>query len=126
MRKLYDEIEEPLIRVLSQMELVGVKVDVASLKDFAESLRKQMLAREAEIREYAGNQTLNVSSPKQMGEVIFEQLKLDPLAKKPTKGNWAISNSPEFHRYFKRQLCRALVLSNINFFKKDNKAYGWL
>ena len=88
MQKLYDEIEEPLIRVLSQMELVGVKVDVASLKDFAESLRKQMLAREAEIREYAGNQTLNVSSPKQMGEVIFEQLKLDPLAKKPTKGTW--------------------------------------
>ena len=88
MQKLYDEIEEPLISVLSQMELVGVKVDVASLKDFAESLRKQMLAREAEIREYAGNQTLNVSSPKQMGEVIFEQLKLDPLAKKPTKGNW--------------------------------------
>ena len=88
MQKLYDEIEEPLIRVLSQMELIGVKVDVASLKDFAESLRKQMLAREAKIREYAGNQTLNVSSPKQMGEVIFEQLKLDPLAKKPTKGNW--------------------------------------
>ena len=88
MQKLYDEIEEPLISVLSQMELTGVKVDVASLKDFAESLRKQMLAREAEIREYAGNQTLNVSSPKQMGEVIFEQLKLDPLAKKPTKGNW--------------------------------------
>ena len=88
MQKLYDEIEEPLISVLSQMELVGVKVDVASLKDFAESLRKQMLAREAEIREYAGNQTLNVSSPKQMGEVIFEQLKLDSLAKKPTKGNW--------------------------------------
>ncbi len=88
MQKLYDEIEEPLISVLSQMELVGVKVDISSLKDFAESLRKQMLAREAEIRGYAGNPTLNVSSPKQMGEVIFEQLKLDPKAKKPAKGSW--------------------------------------
>ncbi|MBQ6015620.1 MAG: DNA polymerase I [Bacteroidales bacterium] len=88
MQKLYDEIEEPLIGVLSQMELTGVKIDLSSLKDFAESLRKQMLAREAEIRGYAENQALNVSSPKQMGEVIFEKLKLDPKAKKPAKGNW--------------------------------------
>ena len=88
MQKLYDTIEEPLISVLSQMELTGVKVDIASLKDFAESLRKQMNAREAEIRGYAENPALNVSSPKQMGEVIFEKLKLDPKAKKPAKGTW--------------------------------------
>ena len=88
MRKLYDEIEEPLISVLSGMELVGVKVDLSSLKDFAESLRKQMNAREAEVRGYAEMPTLNVSSPKQMGEVIFEKLKLDPKAKKPAKGTW--------------------------------------
>ncbi|MBP5566499.1 MAG: DNA polymerase I [Bacteroidales bacterium] len=88
MQKLYDEIEEPLISVLSQMELVGVKVDLSSLKDFAESLRKQMLAREEEIRGYAENPALNVSSPKQMGEVIFEKLNLDPKAKKPSKGTW--------------------------------------
>ena len=88
MQKLYDEIEEPLISVLSQMELTGVKIDLSSLKDFAESLRKQMLVREAEIRGYAENPSLNVSSPKQMGEVIFEKLKLDPKAKKPAKGNW--------------------------------------
>ena len=88
MQKLYDEIEEPLISVLSQMELVGVKVDLSSLKDFAESLRKQMLSREEEIRGYAENPTLNVSSPKQMGEVIFEKLNLDPKAKKPAKGTW--------------------------------------
>ena len=88
MQKLYDEIEEPLIGVLSQMELTGVKIDLSSLEDFAESLRTQMNAREVEIRGYAGNPTLNVSSPKQMGEVIFEKLKLDPKAKKPAKGNW--------------------------------------
>ena len=88
MQKLYDEIEEPLIGVLSKMELTGVKIDLSSLKDFAESLRTQMNARETEIRGYAENPALNVSSPKQMGEVIFEQLKLDPKAKKPSKGNW--------------------------------------
>ncbi len=86
--KIYDEIEEPLIRVLSAMELTGVKVDVASLRDFAAGLRSKMLAREAEIREIAGNPQLNVASPKQMGELIFEQLKLDPQAKKSSKGAW--------------------------------------
>ena len=89
MGRLYDEIEEPLIRVLSRMEIAGVKVDIASLKDFAASLRTQMDAREAEIRGYAGNPALNVSSPKQMGEVIFEQLKLDPKAKKSARGAWS-------------------------------------
>lgn len=88
MQKLYDEIEAPLIGVLAQMERTGVKVDLSSLKSFADSLRLQMNAREAEIRGYADNASLNVSSPKQMGEVIFEKLKLDPKAKKPAKGNW--------------------------------------
>ena len=85
---LYDDIEEPLMKVLSQMELTGVKVDLESLKDFANTLRKQMNAREAEIREYAQAPGLNVSSPKQMGEVIFEKLKLDPKAKKTARGAW--------------------------------------
>ena len=88
MRKLYDEIEEPLIGVLSQMELTGVKIDLASLKDFADSLRRSMLEREKEVRELAGEPELNVSSPKQIGEVIFGKMKLDPMAKKPRKGNW--------------------------------------
>ncbi len=85
---LYDDIEEPLMKVLSQMELTGVKVDLESLKDFANTLRKQMNARETEIREYAQSPGLNVSSPKQMGEVIFEKLKLDPKAKKTARGAW--------------------------------------
>ncbi|MBQ9547872.1 MAG: DNA polymerase I [Bacteroidales bacterium] len=85
---LYDEIEEPLIRVLFRMEEAGVKIDLASLSDFADSLRAQMLAREEEVRSLAGDPALNVSSPKQVGEVIFEKLRLDPRARKPAKGNW--------------------------------------
>ena len=88
LKKLYDEIEEPLIGVLSRMELTGVKIDLESLKDFAAGLRKKMFEREAEVRALAGEPALNVSSPKQIGEVIFEKLKLDPLAKKPKKGSW--------------------------------------
>ena len=88
MARLYDEIEEPLISVLSDMELAGVKIDLASLQEFARGLRKGMLEREAEVRNLAGDPSLNVSSPKQIGEVIFEKLQLDPMAKKPRKGSW--------------------------------------
>ncbi len=86
-KRLYDQIEEPLIGVLSRMELAGVKIDLESLRDFAASLRKRMLEREAEVRELAGEPGLNVASPKQIGEVIFEKMRLDPGAKR-RKGAW--------------------------------------
>jgi len=89
MTSLYDGMEEPLIRVLARMERTGVKVDVASLSEFADSLRRSTLEREAQVREIAGVPALNVSSPKQVGEVIFEKLKLDPKAKKSSKGSWS-------------------------------------
>ena len=87
-RKLYDEIEEPLVGVLARMEQTGVRVDPGSLREFAESLRKRMIERETQVREIAGNPSLNVSSPKQVGELIFERLRLDPKAKKPKSGSW--------------------------------------
>ena len=93
MAKLYDTVEEPLIGVLSRMETAGVKIDVASLKDFADTLRSEMLREEAQVRQIAGEPSLNVSSPKQIGEVIFEKLKLDPKAKKPSKGSWPTDES---------------------------------
>lgn len=86
--RLYREIEEPLIPVLSRMETAGVRVDLGSLDEFAGTLREQMLEREREIREMAGDPELNVASPKQIGELIFERLALDPKARKPRKGNW--------------------------------------
>ena len=88
LRELYDRIEEPLAGVLARMELTGVKVDLKVLQDFADGLRVQVDAKEAEVRELAGESSLNVNSPKQIGEVLFEKLKLDPKAKKPKKGNW--------------------------------------
>ena len=88
MTRLYDEIEEPLIGVLARMERTGVKVDLSSLRDFAEGLRHKMAEREAEVRRLADDPTLNVSSPKQIGVLLFEKLKLDPKARKPKSGNW--------------------------------------
>lgn len=79
---LYDNVEEALIRVLARMEYSGVKVDIAQLKDFASGLRKEIADREKTIREMADEPQLNVSSPKQVGVLLFEKLKLDPKAKK--------------------------------------------
>lgn len=88
LRRLYDEIEEPLLSVLSRMERTGVMIDLASLRDFADGLRREMLAKEAEIREIAEDPDLNVASPKQVGVLVYEKLKLDPKARKPKSGNW--------------------------------------
>lgn len=85
---LYDNMEEPLMRVLEKMECYGVKVDLDQLKEFAEGLRKEMNEREARIRELTGEPDLNISSPKQVGEVLFDKLKLDPKAKKTSRGSY--------------------------------------
>ena len=78
----YDSMEEPLAKVLAQMERDGVKVDLSQLKVFADELRKELAQREARIREMADEPTLNISSPKQVGDLLFDKLKLDPKAKK--------------------------------------------
>ncbi|MCR4824949.1 MAG: DNA polymerase I [Bacteroidales bacterium] len=88
MRRLYDEMEEPLIHVLARMEQMGVKVDMESLREYADGLRRKMLEREAEVRRLADDPALNVLSPKQVGILLFEKLKLDPKARKPKSGNW--------------------------------------
>lgn len=90
---LYDKMEEPLLRVLSKMERNGVKVDLGSLKDFTEHLRKEMLVREARIREMAGEPSLNIASPKQIGTVIFEKLHLSDKPKKNNNGTYSTDES---------------------------------
>ncbi|MBR1405343.1 MAG: DNA polymerase I [Bacteroidales bacterium] len=86
---LYEEIEEPLIRVLARMERNGVRVDLAQLRSYAEGLRRETEALEAEVREMAGEPGLNVSSPKQIGDVLFDKLKLDAKAKKNKNGSYS-------------------------------------
>ena len=86
---LYEEIEEPLIRVLARMERNGVRVDLAQLRSYAEGLRRETEALEAEVREMAGEPGLNVSSPKQIGDVLFDKLKLDSRAKKNKNGSYS-------------------------------------
>ena len=84
----YDQMEEPLAKVLSQMERDGVKVDLGQIRVFADGLRKELVQREAHIRELSGEPALNISSPKQVGELLFDKLRLDPKAKKNGKGQY--------------------------------------
>jgi len=85
----YDNMEEPLAKVLTRMELDGVKVDLSQLKAYAEGLRHELTEREGRIRDLADEPLLNISSPKQVGELLFEKLRLDPKAKKSARGQYS-------------------------------------
>ncbi|MCT4589284.1 MAG: DNA polymerase I [Carboxylicivirga sp.] len=86
--KLLFDIEMPLIEVLANMEFEGVKLDDAALKEFAEKLREQIIALEKTIEDLAG-MPFNIASPKQVGEVLFEHLKIDDKAKKTKSGQYS-------------------------------------
>ena len=86
MTKLYYEVELPLCRVLADMEASGFYVDRKALYDFGESLNDGIAQMQAGIWAHAGHE-FNVNSPKQLGEVLFEELML-PSGKK-TKSGWS-------------------------------------
>ncbi len=74
--ELYKEIEAPLVEVLAEMELTGVRIDSDSLNEFGKSLNAELINLDNEIKELAQTPGLNISSPKQLGEVLFEKLKI--------------------------------------------------
>jgi DNA polymerase-1 len=87
---LYNEVEMPLADVLREMEHTGVRLDVEMLKNAEEQLSKELATLEQGIYTVAGV-TFNINSPKQVGEVLFEQLKLDAKAKKSKTGQYSTS-----------------------------------
>jgi len=88
LKKLFEQVEMPLVQVLTDMELEGVKVDTSALKELSATLETDMLQVQQEIFEIAGG-AFNIGSPKQLGEVLFEKLKLDKNAKKTKTGQYA-------------------------------------
>ncbi|MGN0190060.1 MAG: DNA polymerase, partial [Candidatus Cryptobacteroides sp.] len=78
---LYDKMEEPLLRVLARMETEGVRVDMVQLRRYADSLSAELVAIQDKVRREAGDPQLNILSPKQIGVLLFEKLKLDPKIK---------------------------------------------
>ena len=87
---LYQEVELPLANVLRDMEAVGVRIDVAMLKKAENQLSNELATLEQQIYASAGA-TFNINSPKQVGEVLFDQLQLDAKAKKSKNGQYSTS-----------------------------------
>ncbi|MFN3530091.1 MAG: DNA polymerase I [Bacteroidia bacterium] len=87
LEKLFMDVEMPLVPVLAAMEMEGVKIDIAVLADFSKNLEQQIAYKEKEIHGLAGT-NFNIASPKQLGEVLFDLLKLDPKAKKTKTGQY--------------------------------------
>jgi len=88
--KLFHEVEIPLIPVLGAMEREGIKLDIATLQEFSKLLEEDILAIDKEIQSLAGT-PFNVSSPKQVGDVLFEVLKIAEKPKKTKTGQYATS-----------------------------------
>jgi DNA polymerase-1 len=86
--KVFNEVENPLVRVLVDMEYEGVKVDTQFLSDYSKVLEVDAKISEERVYEQAGVR-FNLASPKQLGEVLFEILKLDAKAKKTKTGQYA-------------------------------------
>ena len=76
LEKLFNEIEIPLVHVLTAMETEGIKLDVKALNEYSLQLETEIKKLEDAIHEESGNDDFNIASPKQLGEVLFEQLKV--------------------------------------------------
>jgi len=85
--KLLDEVEHPLVYVLAQMEFEGVKVDQKALEQMSGELQEISLKAQERIFEIAG-QEFNIASPKQLGEILFDKLKLVEKPKKTKSGQY--------------------------------------
>ncbi|MBW2938599.1 DNA polymerase I [Aureisphaera sp. CAU 1614] len=87
-QKLFDEIEIPLLRVLADMELEGINLDKGFLKSLSVELDSDIKKLETEIYEAAG-ETFNIASPKQLGEILFDKMKLVDKPKKTKTGQYS-------------------------------------
>ena len=83
-KKLFEEIEIPLVKVLADMEKEGIRVDVDFLKSLSKTLDDDIKILEANIFETAGEK-FNLASPKQLGDVLFDKLKIGGVKQKKTK-----------------------------------------
>ncbi len=86
--KLFEEIELPLEPVLSQMEMNGITIDIPYLDKLSKELKSTLEDIESKVYELAG-ENFNLSSPKQLGEILFEKLNLDKKKSRKTKTGWS-------------------------------------
>lgn len=87
-RNLFEKVDNPLVRILADMEYEGINLDVAFLRNYSNELAKSIAQAQESVFKQAGV-TFNLASPKQLGEVLFEKMKLDDKAKKTKTGQYA-------------------------------------
>lgn len=97
LKKLFYEVEMPLMSVLARMEAAGVKIDREALSEFSKELEKNILQLEKEIYDLAGKE-FNIGSPKQLGIILFEDLNINPKPKKTKSGQYS-TNEETLQKY---------------------------
>lgn len=85
LEKLFADMEMPLVRVLADMEMEGIRLDVDALKDYSRELGEDILKLQDAIKEACGHIEFNIDSPKQLGDVLFETLKIGGDKPKKTR-----------------------------------------
>ena len=96
MESLFHDVEMPLVTILAEMELAGIRLDIPLFEELSEKFGKEMALLEAEICALASG-PFNLNSPKQLGEILFEKLKLPTGKKTKTKSGWS-TNVEELER----------------------------
>ncbi len=86
--KVFYEVENPLVKVLTAMEFEGIRIDQSFLNEYSKELEKEAKAAEESVYKQAGVR-FNLASPKQLGEVLFDKMQIDPKAKKTKTGQYA-------------------------------------
>jgi DNA polymerase I len=86
--KVFYEVENPLVKVLTAMEFEGIRIDEGFLNEYSKELEREAKTAEESVYKQAGVR-FNLASPKQLGEVLFDKLQLDPKAKKTKTGQYA-------------------------------------
>jgi DNA polymerase-1 len=106
--RVFNEVENPLVKVLADMEYEGVRVDVNFLNDYSKELEREARKSEEAVYGQAGVR-FNLSSPRQLGEVLFEKLCLDPKAKKTKTGQYATGEDVLMKLAHKNQICMDIL-----------------
>ena len=106
--KVFYEVENPLVRVLTDMEYEGIKIDEQFLHNYSRELEVEAKTAEESVYKLAGVR-FNLASPKQLGEVLFEKLKLDPKAKKTKTGQYATGEDVLAKLAHEHQICNDIL-----------------
>jgi DNA polymerase-1 len=109
MGRLFFDVEMRLVKVLAEMELRGVKLDLQLLAELSEGFSEQLTALERDIYRLSGIE-FNINSPKQLGDVLFERLKLPAGKKTKTKSGWS-TNVDELERLAEEHEVARLILN---------------